>query len=199
MCESEVEEMKKYQEVEVKYELFNKDIVNNNLESLHLEHTVIDERQKDTYYMPCHRNFLEHEIVSEWLRIRETDSKCSINFKQWLPIGVKIQNQCNEYETILSDPEAMHQILKKLDFREIVIVEKKRNSWIWEQVEISIDEVSGLGSFIELEAMEQIKENEIIRQQKKFEEIIKELQADVGPRDRRGYPYQLLDRKGALQ
>ena len=47
--------------------------------------------------------------------------------------------------------------------------------------------------------MEKIKENEIIRQQKKFEEIIKELQADVGPRDRRGYPYQLLDRKGALQ
>lgn len=191
--------MKKYQEVEVKYELFNKDIVKKNLESLHLEQTVISERQKDTYYMPCHRNFLEHEIVSEWLRIRETSGKCSINFKQWLPIGAKIQNQCNEYETTLSDPEAMRQILEKLDFREIVAVEKERNSWIWGKVEISIDEVNGLGSFIELEATERIEENEINRQQKEFAEIIKELQADVGPRDRRGYPYQLLAKKGALQ
>lgn len=190
--------MNKYQEVEAKYELFNKDIVKKNLESLHLKHTIVNERQKDTYYMPYHRNFLELEIISEWLRIRETDGKCSINFKQWLPIGAKIQNQCNEYETVLTDSKAMRQILEKLDFRELVVVEKVRNSWLYGQIEISIDEVKGLGSFIELEASEKIEKNEINRQQKKFDEILKKLQADIGPRDRRGYPYQLLAQKDVL-
>ncbi len=186
--------MKKYQEVEAKYMLFNSEEVRKRLQKLKAEHSTIDEVQIDTYYVPCHRNFLENDIISEWLRIRETNEKCSINYKQWLPIGEKIQNQCNEYEAIISDPIAIKKMLEKLDFRRIVTVEKIRNSWVLEKTEISIDTVKGLGSFIELEALEILDYQEIDRCFIHFNNILQNIGAEIGSRDRRGYPYLLIEK-----
>lgn len=186
--------MKKYQEVEAKYMLFNTEEVRKRLEELKAEHSTIDEIQRDTYYVPFHRNFLENDIISEWLRIRETNENCSINYKQWLPIGEKIQNHCNEYETIISDSIAMHKILEKLDFCRIVTVEKTRNSWVLDKTEISIDVVKGLGSFIELEALEILDYQEIDGCFIHFSNILQNIGAETGPRDRRGYPYLLIEK-----
>ena len=79
--------MGKYQEVEVKFPLFNREEVLQEIEKLSLQKKLINEVQRDSYYTPFHKDFLESEIVSEWLRVRETENKCSLNFKQWLPIG----------------------------------------------------------------------------------------------------------------
>lgn len=182
--------MKAYREIEVKYRLLNGKEVIGNLRRLSMRHLVVDERQKDTYYMPCHRNFLEHEIVSEWLRIRETNHGCSINYKQWLPVGAKIQSHCNEYESEISDPLALKLMLKSLDFQSLIVVEKIRNSWIHGKFEISIDEVIDLGTFIEVESKCDLDEVP----DENFEQVLELIGARVGPRDRRGYPYQMLEK-----
>jgi predicted adenylyl cyclase CyaB len=135
---------------------------------------------------------LSQKIVSEWLRIRETNKECTFNFKQWLPIGAEIQNQCNEYETVIKDAYALKKTLLLLDFREIIVVNKKRNSWIYENVEISIDCVDNLGDFIELEALNVLEESDIERTHRQFDVILETIKAKIGKRDHRGYPYMLL-------
>lgn len=188
--------MSKYQEVEVKYPLHNREVVLQQINNLNMVCTRTNEYQNDTYYTPIHRDFLSQQIVSEWLRIRETNTKCTLNFKQWLPIGAEIQNHCNEYETVVQDIYALKTILKLLDFKEIIVVNKTRSSWIYENVEISIDYVDGLGSFIELEAMDEvIKDSKIEDVHKHFINILSVLKAETGKRDRRGYPYLLLAKK----
>ena len=188
--------MSKYQEVETKHRLLNSAEVIRRLIELKCEHILTDECQTDTYYTPPHRDFLANDIVSEWLRIREANGRCSINFKQWLPIGAEIQNRCDEYESAVSDAFAVKRILCLLDFREIAVVKKKRNSWMFQGVEISIDEVEGLGTFIELEAAETVREDKIDEQYKRFAEMLDVLDARTSPRDRRGYPYQIIELAG---
>lgn len=186
--------MGKYQEVEVKYPLLNLETVIREIKRLDIVNNKINEIQKDTYYTPIQRDFLAHDIVSEWLRIRETTKKCTLNFKQWLPIGAKIQNQCNEYETVIDDVYALKKILEALDFKEIIIVNKTRNSWIFENVEISIDNVEGLGTFIELESLNVVEESKIKETHNQFVRILNLIKAETGERDRRGYPYLLLEK-----
>lgn len=188
--------MGKYQEVEAKFPLLNKDDVEKAIKRLGLLQKSSDEIQRDTYYTPFHKNFLDNEIVSEWFRVRETKSMCSVNFKQFLPIGAKIQNQCKEFETEISDIHALKNILNLLDFKKIIAVNKVRNSWIMDNVEISIDVVEGIGEFIELEALDNLKQEEINNMQSHFMEVLKIINAEVGPRNREGYPYMMLNKQG---
>ncbi|MDO4976784.1 MAG: class IV adenylate cyclase [Eubacteriales bacterium] len=186
--------MSKYQEVEAKYPLHNAEEVFQYIERLNLEQKRINEVQHDTYYTPSHRNFLSEEIVSEWLRVRETSQKCSINYKQFLPIGAVIQNYCNEYETVIQDAYAVKKILEAMDFQIIIDVNKTRNSWIFEHVEISIDFVEVLGWYIELEAMDEVSDDAIENVYDHFNKILLMLHAKIGKRDRRGYPFLVLEK-----
>ncbi len=45
----------------------------------------------------------------------------------------------------------MTKILLALNFKEIVVVEKTRSTWVYKEAEVALDEVKGLGVFIELE------------------------------------------------
>ena len=191
--------MGKYQEVEMKFPLFNIEAVLQQIEKLGFKKILDDEVQNDSYYTPFHKNFLEFEIVSEWLRLRETKNKCTLNFKQWLPVGAKVQNQCNEYETIIEDVYAAKKIFDLLDFREIIVVNKTRNSWIYENVEVSIDYVDTLGTFIELEATDKVSEDEIAGVHKHFNKILTQLKAEIGERDCRGYPYLVLEKNNKIE
>ena len=185
--------MGKKQEVEVKYPLNNVSSVIKKLAELQALKRVSDQYQLDVYYTPPHRDFLDNKIVSEWLRLRSTEKKKTINYKRWLPIGAEIQTHCDEYETVVGEIDTITNILVALDFKEIIRVEKKRSSWVYKNVEISIDQVSELGDFIELEYMEEVADNEINAIHNLFNSIISELNAEVGDQDRRGYPYLLIE------
>ena len=187
--------MGKTQEVEVKYPLLNPNKVLDILDELNAEKKVNNQYQLDIYFTPYHNNFLDNEIVSEWLRIRKTERKNTINFKRWLPIGEKIQTHCDEFEVNISDVETMETIFKSLDFIEIIRVKKIRNSWVINEVEISIDDVEGLGCFIELEATDRVEENDIPTIHEKFKSLLSLMKADIGEQDRRGYPYMIIELK----
>lgn len=181
----------KYQEVEAKYQLLNMEEVIQRIEELHLS-LYCCEYQKDTYYNSPFRNFLAEDIVSEWFRVRETKNSASLNYKLWLPVGAKIQNQCKEYESEIEDVYAVRQILSCLSFSEIACVEKRRRTWKYKNMEISIDEVKKLGAFIEIEYCEEVPEEKIPEVNLLFEQILCDLNAEVKERDRRGYAYTLI-------
>jgi adenylate cyclase class 2 len=56
-----------------------------------------------------------------------------------------------EIETSVGDGEALADILRSLDFSEVLTVRKKRRSYTKGPITVSLDEVEGLGFFVEVE------------------------------------------------
>lgn len=190
---------KKNQEVEMKFKLLNANQVVERMTELRAEKVVTDEYQKDTYFAPQHRDFFAEDIVSEWLRLRETPTVHQLNYKRWLPLGAAIQTHCEEYETDLANVAAMEKIFEYLDFRRVICVEKTRNIWKHKNILICIDAVTELGTFIELEYAQQVLEEDIPGITAFMEQVLRQdLKASVESRDRRGYPYQMMALKGLL-
>lgn len=182
----------KHIEVELKFPLLNYNKVIEHLDEL-AEIKKDGDYQKDVYYVPKHREFLEKNPISEWLRVRKTDNSANINYKKWHNEDGQNTVSCDEYETKIDDIISFKKILLSLDFKEIVVVEKKRRVWYYKNTEIAIDEVKDLGCFIEIEAKGNF--SSIDDAKKHLYEVIKELKAEIGEQDFRGYPYLLLEKK----
>ncbi len=150
--------------------------------------------QKDTYFVPAHRDFLNVKYPFEWLRLRESQKGFSINYKHFYPENAKKTDYCDEFEAKIKNVEAVKKIFHNLDIKEAVIVEKVRTTWIFKEVEIVIDEVKNLGSYIELETTTHFENPQ---EGKKFlYKILEKLNAKVGEEDLRGYPFRILENKG---
>ncbi len=153
--------------------------------------------QKDIYFIPPHKNFLEQTPIKEWLRIRETKEGCSVNYKNWhITEEEKEVVSCDEFETDIKDSEILKKIFSNLDFKEIIIVEKIRKDWKYKDALISIDNVKGLGDFIEIESRGEF--NSVEEARENLHKIIKELNAEIGEEDFRGYPHMLLEKQGVF-
>ena len=180
-------------EIEIKLPLINPQEVR---EFLNTHAKLVSENiyQKDSYYVPPHRDFLAEKYPFEWLRLRQSSKDTSINYKHFHPENVEKTDYCDELETKIGDSSVMENMLKSLDFKEVIVVEKSRTTWLFEDVEIVVDEVSNLGSYIELEATKHF-ENPLDGRPYLFD-ILKRLNAQVGEEDLRGYPFRILEKKG---
>ncbi|OGY45652.1 MAG: hypothetical protein A2744_03135 [Candidatus Buchananbacteria bacterium RIFCSPHIGHO2_01_FULL_44_11] len=180
-------------EIELKFPLKN---VKQCFEYLNAQakKVISDLIQKDTYYTPSHRNFLAVQYPFEWLRLRETSKGFSLDYKHFHPENVAKTDYCDEFQTNIENIEALKKILVSLDFKEIVVVEKSRDVWQYQKVEIAIDEVKNLGFFIELEATESFADPK--KGKDYLYSILKELKAEIGEEDLRGYPFKILEKQG---
>ncbi len=183
-------------EVELKFPLLNPKELIENLNAI-AKVEKAGEFQKDTYFIPVHRNFLSSKPIREWLRIRETNKGFSLNYKNWyLNSDGSVAVFCDEFETKVEDGEVLKKLFEALNFMQIVVVEKTRNTWSYKDVLIAIDEVLDLGRFVELEAKGDFATIEEVKSHLYF--ILKELNANLGPQDFEGYPHLLLKKKGLL-
>jgi adenylate cyclase, class 2 len=188
----------KHTEVERKFSLADPDRMRSRLTRLHASLSG-QSRQTDVYYNHPARDFLAHEVVSEWLRLR-TDQEddrppvSSINFKQWLPIGSPEATHAAEYESSIADREALTRLLEALGFTAIVTVDKSRQRWLLPTpsgpVEIAIDNVARLGVFAEFEYA---GSGDLPEADTAISWAVEHAGTGLGERDRRGYPYLLLD------
>lgn len=149
--------------------------------------------QIDTYYNAPHRDFLAPPVISEWLRIRESDTGASVNYKLWLPTDAEIKTHCDEYETPVTDIDAIRRMLAALDFTVMVTVDKTREEWIIPgEVAVAFDTVTGVGCFVEFEFKGAATDaDEAI---KSLQQFIDKLDIDLGERINKGYPHMLLGR-----
>ncbi len=111
-----------------------------------------DYRQIDEYFTPAHRDFLAREPIKEWLRLRSEPGRYTVNYKNFYYNKEGKTTEADEFETQVSDVDIMRRIFRALDLKPIVIVDKTRHSWLYGDYEISIDHVSGIGTFIEIES-----------------------------------------------
>ena len=109
--------------------------------------------EKDTYFNhPC-RDFMK---TDEALRVRKARDSIRLTYK-----GPKIDQETKTREEI--DLEVSHEdielLLKKLGFKVAGYVEKVREIYSVDEAIICVDDVSGLGKFIEVEIYSDNLEN----------------------------------------
>jgi adenylate cyclase, class 2 len=139
-------------EVEIKIKV-------DSLENIRKEVSKLGElvksiKQIDEYYIPCHRDFFDQKPhPTEWLRIRTNPDKVVFEYDK--SINKKAdgdQDYAEEYETEILNPDEFRKILNFLDFKKIIAVDKKREYWMCNDIEVALDEINGLGFFVEVEA-----------------------------------------------
>jgi adenylate cyclase class 2 len=120
-------------------------------------------RQVDTYYDAPHRDFA---ATDEALRLREEtadeDSRTRVTYKG--PLVEAESKTREEFETAVADAETMGAILESVGFSPAATVEKRRERYSLEGYTVTLDEVEGLGSFVEVEREAPASELETVRE-----------------------------------
>lgn len=187
-------------EIEIRNELFNENQVVDFLNKQGIK-AFKSSHQIDTYYdNPGDSFFKDPDHVNDWIRIREENGKLTFNYKHWLPEGAEIRTYCDETEFKMKSKEDLRDILQKLNFDTnfipLIVVDKFRQSFMYKDCEISIDKVKNLGNYIEIEykgKSENIEEVHTL-----LNSVLKEISADVGPADHKGYAYHILKKDNRL-
>ena len=110
-----------------------------------------EKRQLDEYFTPKENDYTAVRPINEWLRLREAEGKYSINYKNWYDEEKGHSIHCDEYETEIKDLEQMKKVLLALDFRSLVVVDKIRKVYHYQDFEVAIDKVKGLEDSVEME------------------------------------------------
>lgn len=182
-------------EVEQKFPVDNLRAVEKRLGELGAE--IADARvEVDRYYNHPARDFAE---TDEALRIRRVGSVNRITYKG--PRIDKITKTRQELELPLGEGDTAaadwNTLLEKLGFSAVSEVHKRRRKAhvVWQDltVEVSLDEVTGLGTFVELELVVEEQDLDLARA------CIADLANELGlaQSERRSYLCLLLEKGGA--
>jgi len=150
-----------------------------------------ESRQIDEYFSPAHRNFTSVRPVREWLRLRDSSGKYSINYKNFHYDENGKSLYCDEYESQIGDLNNLKKILGSLNFKSLVRVDKERKIWEYKDYEIALDSIKGLGNFVEIEYMgkEEADPKKITQEMVDF---LKNIGCGKIKRNYVGYPFQML-------
>ena len=110
-------------------------------------------RERDVYFNGAGRDFRR---TDEALRLRSVvlldgTRKSLVTYKG--PKLDQVSNARTEYETAVSDGETAEKLLEALGYRPLAVVDKVRRTYRMEDVTLCLDEVEGLGGFLELEIL----------------------------------------------
>lgn len=135
-------------EVESKYRSPGNDKVEKALARLGARKTW-GGAMEDFYYAHPSRDFGR---TDEALRLRKTEEASELTYK-----GPRMQSQsvkAREEITLRTDnPLTVARIIERLGFTESFVVRKNRNSYILDKLKVEVDDVEGLGEFVELEVL----------------------------------------------
>ena len=135
-------------EVETKVRASHDDVA-ATLQALDAE--PIDEiEQTDVYYGAPHRDFAARdEALRRRTERRGGEERTVLTYKGPRETGAgKVRA---EHETVVADPSALAAILEALGFEPAATVEKTRRRFDLDGVTVTLDEVDGLGEFVEVE------------------------------------------------
>ncbi|MFZ3011625.1 MAG: class IV adenylate cyclase [Minisyncoccia bacterium] len=135
-------------EIEVKAKVKNKDVLVSKLREIGcvLNEPVV---QDDCIYNKKGIDLSSHSHGTPVLRIREQKGRIVFTLKK----NRSNDLDCIEKEIEITDKNTLEEIIELLDYEKTVEVHKKRQRGKYSDYEICLDEVEGLGFFIEVEKM----------------------------------------------
>ena len=89
------------------------------------------------------------KIGVTFARLRAQDSRVLFTVK--VPRANELD--CIEHETVVDDRAAMHEVLLLMGFVPTVRIVKVRRLGTWDGMQVCLDTVDGLGTFVEMERM----------------------------------------------
>jgi adenylate cyclase, class 2 len=107
-------------------------------------------RQDDQAYAPVGWEYGDDRIDVSFARLRTEDDRHLFTVKR----PISDVRTCVEHECHVSDREAMHGAILLMGYRPTVrIVKTRRTALLDDRIAICLDDVEGVGMFIELEAL----------------------------------------------
>jgi len=104
--------------------------------------------QDDTIFINFEGDYTDYKRPGiNFLRIRRSSGKALFTIKQ--PQSNELD--CIEHETEVSDPEELHAAILMMGYREVMRYVKTRRTAHHREYEICLDDVSDLGTFVEVE------------------------------------------------
>jgi len=177
-------------EIEIQVKIEN---INNLLDFLKENGVfMFENRQLDEYFVPIHRDFTKVRPLKEWLRLRDSNGKYSINYKNWYFDENCKSYKCDEYESRVENIDSLRKIFQVLNFRSIAIVDKLRKVWNYKDYEIAVDSVKDLGDFVEIEFKGDSEQRDPKEITKEMINFLKGIGCGKIQRNYVGYPFQLL-------
>ena len=125
--------------------------------------------QEDTYLNAPHRDYAR---TDEALRIRSTSAGAEITYKGPKLKGMEAKAR-EEMNVPIGDPDRFIRLFALLGFTATRHVEKIREEWTYRGTTISLDRVTGLGTFVEIEVV--VEENECTMALETIERVKKDL------------------------
>lgn len=135
-------------EVEVKYRVSDMEalLVALKTRGIELSEPVY---QDDQAYAPVGWDFGDSKLGVSFLRLRTVGGRHFFALKQ--PAGNA--QDCLEYETEVADREAMHGAILHMGYRPTVRVAKTRRVTSLTNCSLCVDDLEGVGAFVELERL----------------------------------------------
>ena len=154
-------------------------------------------RDTDKYYNLPIRSFLKTKHPIEYLRIRAGSGGSFINYKYNYLNSKGKKTHADEYESRVENAIQLEKILSALSYKNFMTVDKHRESYQTRSgFEVDLDEVSGLGYFVEVEA-----KKDFGNRGKTYEEVVKlvkMLGLNPDDQDQNGYVLLLMKKKGLV-
>lgn len=135
-------------EVEVRFQLLDEQQALTQLRSAGV-HFGKPAKQDDQAYAPDGWDYSQTRIGVTFARLRTTDDKHLFTVKR----PVTDVRTCIEHECFVSDREAMHDAISLMGFRPTVRIVKTRALAQYGEFTFCLDDVDGLGRFLEVERL----------------------------------------------
>ena len=181
-------------EVEIKLKISDKKCIEETLAEIGFcKGKLVTE--SDTYYIAEHHDFV---ALDEALRVRSVEDMMTgkrtsaITYK-----GAKLDNTSmtrQELETSVGDGEICREILERIGFRPVPVVEKLRQYYHRDDITACVDAVTNLGDYLELEIIvDEEKKREAALDQ--LEQVLHSLGYSMQDTMRTSYLSMLLKKK----
>lgn len=135
-------------ELEMKISIADPDNVRRRLAEMGIAKSEI-RLEKDVYFNAPDRDFA---ATDEALRIRRAGNECTLTYK-----GPKMRMHAlkarEEFTVRVDSFEEIERILERLGMRRVMEVRKRREIYRTENITVTLDEVEGLGSYVEIETL----------------------------------------------
>jgi adenylate cyclase class 2 len=166
-------------EVEVKARVKNLEKLKSKLEAMGCVFSKEIE-QEDRIFTDSDEDFAAYQPGVNFLRIREQGDKVLFTLKR------SRSNELDsiEHEITVNDADELKNIIQSLGYHEAARVNKRRQQTKYKEYQISLDEVEGLGKFIEVE---QFTDEESKQAQEQLFKFLESLGVFRNDRVTRGY------------
>jgi len=134
-------------ENEVKFQIKGSSLDEIKKKILFLGFSFVQKKnQKDYYFSPAHKSFAGTKKY--YLRLRQEKKQNEFAYHI-----VRNNLQTEELEVYVDNGSNFFKILKLLDFRIDCVVKKERLAYRKGRINIMVDKIQGLGTFVEIESI----------------------------------------------